>query len=305
MKEGNARVAKVDCWRLLGISSDAGPAEVRGAFARRARDVHPDSGGTGDGLTLRLLAEARDEALAYLGERNDDLRPTSQRGERGSHLRRIRQMRVTTPRMATTLLATLAVGSSLASGWSTNCWPAVSAARCKHHGARVPGLLHASRGTSQKPEVHRPDGLYGSPATLGADVRVGSCYASRAGAQPLPAARTFAKSSSPIAPQPDSPRGTSGRNCSYSRKPRRLRSPAQGRGQLGHRLPRIIKPLAELAGEVLLDTGRVAGLALAHGPQPVRRPHHRHRPAEQVDVELLALGRAARRARAPGRAWAR
>ena len=84
MEEGNARVAKVDCWRLLGISSDAGPAEVRGAFARRARDVHPDSGGTGDGLTLRLLAEARDEALAYLGERNDDIRPTSQRGERGS-----------------------------------------------------------------------------------------------------------------------------------------------------------------------------------------------------------------------------
>ena len=61
---------RVDCWRLLGISPEAGPAEVRAAFARRARDVHPDGGGTGDGLTLRLLAEARDEALAYLRERN-------------------------------------------------------------------------------------------------------------------------------------------------------------------------------------------------------------------------------------------
>jgi curved DNA-binding protein CbpA len=60
---------RVDCWRLLGISPDAGAAEVRAAFARRARDVHPDGGGTGDGLTLRLLAEARDEALALLRER--------------------------------------------------------------------------------------------------------------------------------------------------------------------------------------------------------------------------------------------
>jgi hypothetical protein len=34
--------------------------------------VHPDTGGTGDGLTLRLLAEARDEALAYLGAQADD-----------------------------------------------------------------------------------------------------------------------------------------------------------------------------------------------------------------------------------------
>ena len=62
---------RVDCWRLLGISPDAGAAEVRAAFARRARDVHPDGGGTGDGLTLRLLAEARDEALALLRERSE------------------------------------------------------------------------------------------------------------------------------------------------------------------------------------------------------------------------------------------
>jgi curved DNA-binding protein CbpA len=66
---------RVDCWRLLGISPDAGAAEVRAAFARRARDVHPDGGGTGDGLTLRLLAEARDEALALLRERAERRHP--------------------------------------------------------------------------------------------------------------------------------------------------------------------------------------------------------------------------------------
>jgi hypothetical protein len=68
---------RVDCWRLLGISPDARAAEVRAAFARRARDVHPDGGGTGDGLTLRLLAEARDEALALLRERTERRRPAS------------------------------------------------------------------------------------------------------------------------------------------------------------------------------------------------------------------------------------
>jgi hypothetical protein len=68
---------RVDCWRLLGISPEAGPAEVRAAFARRARDAHPDGGGTGDGLTLRLLAEARDEALAFLRERTDGRHPAS------------------------------------------------------------------------------------------------------------------------------------------------------------------------------------------------------------------------------------
>jgi curved DNA-binding protein CbpA len=66
---------RVDCWRLLGISPEAGASEVRAAFARRARDVHPDGGGTGDGLTLRLLAEARDEALAVLRERTERRHP--------------------------------------------------------------------------------------------------------------------------------------------------------------------------------------------------------------------------------------
>src|SRR4051812_4591617 len=44
-----------------------------------------------------------------------------------------------------------------------------------------------------------------------------------------------------------------------------------------------------LAGQVLLDLGRVAGLSLVHCPQPVRRAHHRHRPAQQVDAQLLAF----------------
>jgi hypothetical protein len=59
---------RVDCWRLLGISPDADAGEVRGAFARRVQDVHPDTGGTGDGLTMHLLVEARDEALALIGD---------------------------------------------------------------------------------------------------------------------------------------------------------------------------------------------------------------------------------------------
>ena len=42
-----------------------------------------------------------------------------------------------------------------------------------------------------------------------------------AGAQLPAAARTFPRSSSPFAPQPNSPAGTAGRNCSYSRNPRR------------------------------------------------------------------------------------
>lgn len=57
----------IDCWRLLGVPRNAGAAEVRAAFAKRARDVHPDGGGTGDSLTMRLLVEARDEALRLAG----------------------------------------------------------------------------------------------------------------------------------------------------------------------------------------------------------------------------------------------
>ena len=58
---------KVDCWRLLGVAPDASAEEVRARFAKRVRDVHPDSGGTGDALTMRLLVEAHDEALGRAG----------------------------------------------------------------------------------------------------------------------------------------------------------------------------------------------------------------------------------------------
>ena len=58
---------KVDCWCLLGVAPDASAEEVRAGFAKRVRDVHPDSGGTGDALTMRLLVEARDEALGLAG----------------------------------------------------------------------------------------------------------------------------------------------------------------------------------------------------------------------------------------------
>ena len=64
-------MTRVDCWRLLGISPDSSAAEVRAGFAKRVRDVHPDRGGTGDGLTLSLLVEARDEALSLIASRED------------------------------------------------------------------------------------------------------------------------------------------------------------------------------------------------------------------------------------------
>ena len=44
---------KIDCWRLLGLPPGARADQVRAAFAQRARDVHPDGGGSGDGLTMR------------------------------------------------------------------------------------------------------------------------------------------------------------------------------------------------------------------------------------------------------------
>ena len=59
-------MASIDCWQLLGISPDVNAGEVRAAFAKRVRDVHPDSGGTGDSLTMRLLVDARDEALEQI-----------------------------------------------------------------------------------------------------------------------------------------------------------------------------------------------------------------------------------------------
>lgn len=80
----------VDCWRLLGVPPDATAAEVRAAYLRRVRDVHPDSGGSGDGLTLSLLQEARDEAVAAIEGRGRERRrrragpaPVDREGSRG------------------------------------------------------------------------------------------------------------------------------------------------------------------------------------------------------------------------------
>jgi hypothetical protein len=66
---------KIDCWRLLGLSPGARADQVRAAFAQRARDVHPDGGGSGDGLTMRLLVEARDEALELASRPHAGERP--------------------------------------------------------------------------------------------------------------------------------------------------------------------------------------------------------------------------------------
>lgn len=58
----------VDCWSLLGLPRGASVDEIRNAYAQRVRDVHPDAGGTGDGLTMSLLKDARDEALGLAGQ---------------------------------------------------------------------------------------------------------------------------------------------------------------------------------------------------------------------------------------------
>jgi hypothetical protein len=74
-------VPSVDCWSLLGIPRGTSADEVKNAYARRVRDVHPDAGGTGDGLTLSLLKAARDEALSQVG-RYDVVPPMPTRSAR-------------------------------------------------------------------------------------------------------------------------------------------------------------------------------------------------------------------------------
>lgn len=75
-------MAEIDCWRLLGISPPVTADEVRAAFARRAREVHPDSGGSGDSLTMSLLVDARDEALARVAGNDGAARDRPQQRSR-------------------------------------------------------------------------------------------------------------------------------------------------------------------------------------------------------------------------------
>jgi hypothetical protein len=52
-------------------------------------------------------------------------------------------------------------------------------------------------------------------------------------------------------------------------------------------VPRLVEPAHELPGQIAPDPAWVAGLAFVHGPDAVQGPHHRHGPAEQVDVQAL------------------
>ncbi|MBB5787186.1 J domain-containing protein [Jiangella mangrovi] len=49
-------VAQIDYYDILDIRPSAGPEEIRAAYHRAARSVHPDAGGTAD--MFRLVAEA-------------------------------------------------------------------------------------------------------------------------------------------------------------------------------------------------------------------------------------------------------
>src|SRR4051794_5274330 len=71
--------------------------------------------------------------------------------------------------------------------------------------------------------------------------------------------RTFARSSPPSAPHPDSPAGHARPELLVQPEPATIQLDRLiGRGQLGHRLRGIVEPVADRAGEVLLDLGRVA-----------------------------------------------
>lgn len=60
---------KGDCWERLRVDAGASAAEVRAAYRRRVRELHPDHGGGGDGAVMRALQDARAEALAAIGRR--------------------------------------------------------------------------------------------------------------------------------------------------------------------------------------------------------------------------------------------
>lgn len=65
----------VDPFSVLGLSSGAGPDEVRSAWRRLAKQRHPDVGGSVE--AMQLLNEAAEAALRLV--RSDDRRPVSGR----------------------------------------------------------------------------------------------------------------------------------------------------------------------------------------------------------------------------------
>lgn len=54
-----------DHWQILGVLPYATEDEVRNAFKQRARDLHPDNGGSADGFVK--LQAAKEQALREIG----------------------------------------------------------------------------------------------------------------------------------------------------------------------------------------------------------------------------------------------